>query len=106
MSFAVVENGSSVRVMSRNERLINLKEVLAEIEAMPTVKAEGHDFIEKNFLKTRLEFWPSAQPEYERVSAEDVAVSIAPTKLASAVWLYGTLTELEKAGYVICRRMT
>ena len=49
---------------------------------------------------------PPAQPEYERVSAEDVAVSIAPTKLASAVWLYGTLTELEKAGYVICRRMT
>ena len=49
---------------------------------------------------------PSAQPEHERVSAEDVAVSIAPTKLASAVWLYGTLTELEKAGYVICRKMT
>ena len=49
---------------------------------------------------------PSAQPEYERVSVEDVAVSIAPTKLASAVWLYGTLTELEKAGYVICRKMT
>lgn len=57
-------------------------------------------------VKAMLKALPPAQPEYERVSAEDVAVSIAPTKLASAVWLYGTLTELEKAGYVICRRMT
>ena len=57
-------------------------------------------------ITIHLENLPSAQPEYERVSADDVAVSIAPTKLASAVWLYGTLTELEKAGYVICRKMT
>ena len=92
--------------MAMDDKTVSLKEVLAEIDAMPPVKAEGHDFIEKTCLKTRLELLPPAQPDYERVSAEDVAVSIAPTKLASAVWLYGTLTELEKAGYVICRRMT
>ena len=37
-----------------DDRLISLKEVLAEIDAMPPVKAEGHDFIEKTCLKTRL----------------------------------------------------
>ena len=48
-----------------DDRLISLKEVLAEIDAMPPVKAEGHDFIEKTCLKTRLELLPSAQPGCE-----------------------------------------
>ena len=47
------------------KKVVSLKEVLAEIDAMPPVKAEGHDFIEKNCLKTRLELLPSAQPGCE-----------------------------------------
>ena len=45
------------------KKVVSLKEVLAEIDAMPPVKAEGHDFIEKTCLETRLELLPSAQPE-------------------------------------------
>ena len=45
------------------KKVVSLKEVLAEIDAMPPVKAEGHDYIEKTCLKTRLELLPSAQPE-------------------------------------------
>ena len=46
-----------------DDKTVSLKEVLAEIDAMPPVKAEGHDYIEKNFLKARIEILPSAQPE-------------------------------------------
>ena len=45
-----------------DDKTVSLKEVLAEIDAMPPVKAEGHDFIEKTCLKIRLELLPSAQP--------------------------------------------
>ena len=44
----------------KDDKLISLKEVLAEIDAMSPVKAEGHEFIEKICLKTRLEFLPPA----------------------------------------------
>ena len=47
----------------KDDRLISFKEVLAEIDAMPPVKAEGHEFIEKTCLKTRLELLPSVQTE-------------------------------------------
>lgn len=47
--------------MAMDDKTVSLKEVLAEIDAMPPVKAEGHDFIEKTCLKTRLEFLPPAQ---------------------------------------------
>ena len=43
----------------KDERVVSLKEVIAEIDAMPPVKAEGHDFIEKTCLKTRLELLSS-----------------------------------------------
>lgn len=46
-----------------DDKAVSLKEVLAEIDAMPPVKAEGHDFIEKTCLKTRLELLSSAHPE-------------------------------------------
>ena len=45
-----------------DDKTVSLKEVLAEIDAMPPVKAEGQDFIEKTCLKIRLELLPSAQP--------------------------------------------
>ena len=51
--------------MAMDDKTVSLKEVLAEIDAMPPVKAEGHDFIEKTCLKTRLELLPSAQPGCE-----------------------------------------
>lgn len=48
-----------------DDKTVSLKEVLVEIDAMPPVKAEGHDFIEKTCLKTRLELLPSAQPNLD-----------------------------------------
>lgn len=48
--------------MAMDDKTVSLKEVFAEIDAMPPVKAEGHDFIEKTCLKTRLELLPPAQP--------------------------------------------
>ena len=43
-----------------DDRLISIKEVLAEIDVIPTVKAEGHEFVEKTCLKTRVGLLPSA----------------------------------------------
>lgn len=48
-----------------DDKTVSLKEVIAEIDAMPPVKAEGHDFIGKTCLKTRLELLPPAQPGCE-----------------------------------------
>ena len=45
----------------KDDRLISLKKALAEIDAMPPIKAEGHDFIEKTCLKTRLKLLSPAQ---------------------------------------------
>lgn len=44
-----------------DDKTVSLKEVLVEIDAMPPVKAEGHEFVEKTCLKTRVGLLPSAQ---------------------------------------------
>ena len=56
-----------------DDKTVSLKEVLAEIDAMPPVKAEGHDYIEKTFLKARLELLPSAQFETIPIDYYDCA---------------------------------
>ena len=58
----------------KNDKLISLEKVLAEIGVMPIVKAEGHDFIEKTCLIIKLGLQPAELrwiPVTERLPEKD-----------------------------------
>jgi len=42
--------------------------------------------------------------EYEEISARDAAAKIAPSSLFTAYFWYTAFVELEKMGYVICKK--
>ena len=47
-----------------------------------------------------------ARPEYEEISAENVAINLSPVSIKPALWWFEMLREVEKAGYVVCRKKT
>ena len=46
------------------------------------------------------------RPEYEEISAEHVAINLSPVSIKPALWWFEMLREVEKAGYVVCRKKT
>ena len=54
------------------------------------------------FIMGGIKTLPPAQPEYQEMSSSDVAISMSPVSVKSAIWWLNVLEVLEKAGYVIC----
>lgn len=48
---------------------------------------------------------PSAHQEYEHIPADDVALKSTSDVFKSPMWWFDVLKEIEKAGYVICRKI-
>lgn len=48
---------------------------------------------------------PSTQQEYEQIPADDVALKSTSNVFKSPMWWFDVLKEIEKAGYVICRKI-
>ena len=83
-----------------DDKTVSLKKVLAEIDAMPTVKAEGHDFIEKTCLMTKLELLPSAQPNLSEAYSKAVFTWLMDYQIRAAE-LKGRYTPYEVLSWVI-----
>jgi len=76
------------------------------MSAADDIKKAFDEGYEKGFNEGFTAGQYDAQPEYEEISAENVAINLSPVSIKPALWWFEMLREVEKAGYVVCRKKT
>ena len=80
---------------------LNAVDTIGHIATMP----DGDKCIRRSAVKYTLSMLPSAQPEYEPVTAEDFAKTMSETSVYSyMLWHSEALTLMKRNGFVICKK--